>query len=142
VFRDAQCARCHRVAARGPAVGPDLTHVGRRFSRRDLLESILLPSQVVAENYRNVQVATKDGRVLLGRVLSEGDYRSETLRIAADPLRPAEIVEVHKRDLEEYRISEISPMPAGLLDGFQAHEIVDLLVYLERGAGSVKPPQR
>ena len=30
-----------------------------------------------------MQVVTKDGRTLLGRVLIEGDFRSETLRIAA-----------------------------------------------------------
>ena len=136
VFRDAQCARCHRVGARGPAVGPDLSFVGRRFSRRDILESILAPSQVVAEHYRNVQVITKDGRTILGRVLIEGDFRSETLRIAADPLRPAALVELNKRDVEEYRLSDVSPMPSGLLDGFQSSEILDLLAYLESGLGA------
>jgi putative heme-binding domain-containing protein len=131
IFREAQCERCHRVGARGPAVGPDLTFVARRFSRRDLLESILSPSLVIAEHYRNVQVQTKDGRTILGRVLIEGDFRSETLRIASDPLRPSAVVEVNKRDVEEYRLSDLSPMPTGLLDGFQAEEILDLLAYLE-----------
>lgn len=133
VFREAQCLRCHRVGARGPAVGPDLTHVARRFSRRDMLESILTPSKVVAEHYRNVQVETKDGRSILGRVLIEGDYRSETMRIATDPLRPSQIVELNKRDIQEYRLSETSPMPSGLLDRFTIEEVVDLLAYLESG---------
>jgi putative heme-binding domain-containing protein len=131
VFREAQCARCHRVGAFGPAVGPDLSYVGRRFSRRDILESILSPSKVVADNYRSVQVVTKDGRALVGRVVVEGDFRSETLRIAVDPLRPQSIVEINKRDLEEYRLSDISPMPESLLDGFRPQEILDLLAYLE-----------
>ena len=133
VFREAQCVRCHRVGARGPAVGPDLTHVARRFGRREMLQAILEPSKVVAEHYRSVQVTTKDGRVVVGRVLIEGDYRSETLRIAADPQRPAAVVEIHKRDLEEYRLSDVSPMPAGLVDGFGRQEIFDLLAYLEQG---------
>ncbi len=111
--------------------GPDLTFVARRFSRRDLLESIVAPSQVIAEHYRNVQVQTKDGRTIVGRVLIEGDFRSETLRVAADPLRPSVVVEINKRDVEEYRLSDISPMPTGLLDGFQQAEIFDLLAYLE-----------
>jgi putative heme-binding domain-containing protein len=140
VFRDAQCARCHRVGARGPAVGPDLSFVGRRFSRRDILESILAPSQVVAEHYRSVQVITKDGRTILGRVLIEGDFRSERLRIAADPLRPAALIELNKRDVEEYRLSDVSPMPTGLLDGFQAGEIIDLLSYLETHATTPARP--
>lgn len=141
VFRDAQCVRCHRVGARGPAVGPDLSFVARRFSRRDMLESILLPSQVVAEHYRNVQLSTKDGRTLLGRVLIEGDFRSETLRIAYDPQRPAAIAEVQKQDIDEYRLSDISPMPTGLLDGFQQSEILDLLAYLESGPTMSGVPQ-
>ena len=41
LFREALCARCHRVGLRGAAVGPDLTHVSRRFSRQDVLESVL-----------------------------------------------------------------------------------------------------
>src|SRR5690606_13340468 len=40
LFREALCVRCHRVGFDGAAVGPDLTSVGRRFSRADLLESI------------------------------------------------------------------------------------------------------
>ncbi|HEX5103978.1 MAG TPA: c-type cytochrome, partial [Pirellulaceae bacterium] len=130
VFREALCARCHRVGARGPAVGPDLTHVAGRFSRQDILESILTPSKVVAENYRNVQVVLMDGQSLVGRVLNEGDYRSETLRLAPDPLRPSHVVEINKRDIERYQLSETSPMPKGLLDTFTAEEVLDLLAHL------------
>jgi putative heme-binding domain-containing protein len=134
VFRDALCVRCHRVGARGPAVGPDLTHVSGRFSRRDMLESILTPSKVVAENYRNVQVSTTDGQNVIGRVLLEGDYRSEKLRIATDPLRPSVVVELSKREVEQYRESDTSPMPQGLLDTFRAEEVLDLVAFLENGA--------
>ena len=134
IFRDALCVRCHRVGARGPAVGPDLTSVASRFSRRDMLESILTPSKVVAENYRSVQVSTTDGRVHVGRVLVEGDYRSEKLRLATDPLKPSAVVEIDKKEIEQYRESENSPMPGGLLDGFRAEEVLDLLAFLEAGA--------
>ena len=134
VFRDALCIRCHRVGARGPAVGPDLTHVAGRFSRRDMLLHVLTPSAVVAENYRNVQVLLHDGRALIGRVVSEGDYRSETLRLAPEPLRPSQVVEVNKREIDRYQLSETSPMPQGLLDTFTSAEILDLLAYLHAGA--------
>jgi putative heme-binding domain-containing protein len=138
VFRDALCVRCHRSGARGPAVGPDLTHVAGRFSRRDMLESILEPSKVVAENYRNVQIRTTDGRTIVGRVLIAGDYRSETLQIATEPLRPGVVVELNKKEVEENRMSDSSPMPRGLLDTFTAQEVLDLLAFLETGA-AVKP---
>jgi putative heme-binding domain-containing protein len=134
VFREAQCVRCHRVGARGPAVGPDLSHVAGRFSRRDMLASILTPSAVVAENYRNVQVLLEDGRSLVGRVLVEGDYRSQQLRLATDPLRPSHIVEIDKRQIAQSRLADTSPMPAGLLDTFDEQAVLDLLAYLEAGA--------
>ncbi|MBX3441187.1 MAG: c-type cytochrome [Planctomyces sp.] len=133
VFQQALCARCHKVGARGPSVGPDLTHVGSRFSRRDLLESIVEPSAVVAEIYRGVQVATTDGEVLSGRVLPGGDFRSEVLKIVSDPLRPSIVTEVHKRRIDEVRESPVSPMPTGLLDSFTEAEIADLLAYLTSG---------
>jgi putative heme-binding domain-containing protein len=133
VFRDALCARCHRAGARGPAVGPDLTHVAGRFSRRDILESILSPSKVVADNYRNVQIITTDGRQIVGRVVMEGDFRSEKLRIATEPLRPAAVVELSKREIDQAREAETSPMPQGLLDSFTQQEILDLLAFLAGG---------
>ncbi len=100
IFQEALCVQCHRVGARGPAVGPDLTYVGRRFSQLDILDSIVSPNKVVAENYRNLQVVTTDGRVLIGRPLTGGDYRSPTIRIAVNPLQPNEIVELAKQDIE------------------------------------------
>jgi putative heme-binding domain-containing protein len=134
VFRDALCTRCHRAGAQGPAVGPDLTHVAGRFSKRDILESILSPSKVVADNYRNVQIVTTDGRQIVGRVDSEGDFRSEKLRIATEPLRPATIVEISKREIEQAREAETSPMPQGLLDAFTQQDVLDLLAFLTSGA--------
>ena len=139
VFRDALCSRCHRVGAVGPAVGPDLTHVAGRFGRRDLLQSMLTPAAVVAENYRNVQVLLKDGRSLVGRVVSEGDYRSETMRLATNPLKPSEVVEISKRDIERTKLAETSPMPAHLLDTFNEQAILDLLAFLEAGARTPSP---
>lgn len=130
VFCEALCARCHRAGARGSAVGPDLTHVAGRFSQRDILESILSPSKVVAENYRNVQITTTDGRQIVGRLLIEGDFRSEKLRIATEPLRPSTIVEISKRDIDQTRETDTSPMPQGLLDSFQPQEVLNLLAFL------------
>ncbi len=129
VFREALCSRCHRSGASGPAVGPDLTHVSNRFSHQDILRSIIEPSHVVAETYRKVQVSTSDGRIIVGRVLVEGDYRAQTLRIATDPLKPSEIQEINKTVIDAIIDSPVSPMPAGLLDSFQANEILDLLEY-------------
>jgi putative heme-binding domain-containing protein len=98
-----------------------------------MLESILNPSKVIADNYRNVQISTTDGRQIVGRVVVEGDFRSEKLRIATEPLRPSAIVEISKLEIEQTHEAESSPMPHGLLDSFTAQEILDLLAFLQGG---------
>lgn len=139
IFRDALCNRCHRSGLAGPAVGPDLTFVARRFSRRDMLEAMVEPSKSVAENYRNVSVATSEGKVHIGRLLNEGDFRSEKLRLNVDPLHPSQIVEIDKKEIAEQKMHDTSPMPQGLLDTFTSQEIADLLVYLEAGGTNPSP---
>lgn len=131
MFVAALCIRCHRFGASGHAVGPDLTGLARRFSRRDMLESIILPSKVIAEQYRTVQIETSDGRVVVGRILSEGDYRSTKLRIATNPLDPRQVTDVEKSTIESHTTTNTSLMPEGLLNTLSADEIRDLLAYLE-----------
>lgn len=134
LFEAAMCNRCHRSGRTGHFVGPDLTSVSRRFTRRDLLMSVLNPSLVVSEKYRNVQIITNDGRTITGRAIASGDYRSPVIRIATDPLKPTKIVEISKRDIEIHRDSAISPMPEGLLNTLTRSEILDLLAFLESSA--------
>ena len=52
---------CHRVGPMGRAMGPDLTAVGQRFGRRDLLEAILNPSKANAENHQLEVITMTDG---------------------------------------------------------------------------------
>ena len=136
LYHAALCSRCHRLGSDGSSFGPDLTSVAARFTRRNILESIMAPSNVVADGFRAMQVETTDGRVLTGRVVETGDYRSQVLRVATDPLRPWHTVEVHKDDVAGYHESLVSPMPEGLLDTLTLDEIRALLVYIESsGAG-------
>lgn len=134
LFDQVLCSRCHRAGRQGGVVGPNLTAVGNRFSRRDLLRSILAPSDVVAEKYRNVTIVTTEGKVVTGRPLSSGDYRSPSVRISTDPLDPSKIVEVLKANIDERKPSTISPMPKDLVSTLTAEEISDLLAFLTSAA--------
>ena len=133
LFRDVRCVACHRLNGRGGVLGPDLTAVSRRFSRRDILASIIDPSLVIAEKYRGAQVVTTDGRVINGRVVTGGDYRATELRIVEDSMQPGKITRIKKQDIEISQPSKTSPMPAGLVDTLTAVEILDLLAFLASG---------
>jgi putative heme-binding domain-containing protein len=142
LFRAAACSACHRMGRVGAAVGPDLTSVARRFSRRDILESILDPDRVVAEQYRRDVISTRGGKVYVGTILQGGDYRSPELRLVADPLEPGKVTKIAKGEIESHQKSETSIMPAGLLNTLTEGEVLDLLAYLEAGGDPRHPLYR
>jgi putative heme-binding domain-containing protein len=101
------CLVCHKLQGEGAEVGPDLTGVGRS-SLDSLLANVIDPSQVVGKGYENVQVETKDGRSISGRLVENTDTRVKLL--AAGPKEEV----VAKADIAELRTSELSVMPEGL----------------------------
>ncbi|MBL9132964.1 MAG: hypothetical protein JNG86_17275 [Verrucomicrobiaceae bacterium] len=126
-----QCVFCHRVSS-GPSLpagvfGPDLTQVSARFGRKDLLDHILNPSKFIDEKFRLVTVKTSDGKTISGSLESEDDER---VVLKPNPLAP-ETNEIAKAMIQSRTISEISPMPAGLLNSLKAEQILDLLAWFE-----------
>jgi len=132
----ASCLKCHRFRGDGGNVGPDLTAVGRRFSVRDLLESIIIPSKTISDQYQATVFDLKDGRTVVGRVANM--YR-DTLSIMTDMLDSGTFTDIRRRDIEETRPSSVSMMPGGLLDTFSREEILDLLAYLRSGGEASDP---
>lgn len=129
-----QCVFCHRVSmdATLPAgvFGPDLVQVSARFGRKDLLDHILNPSKFIDEKFRLMTVKTSDGKTHSGSLESEDDER---VVLKPNPLAP-DTIEIGKAMIKERTISEISPMPAGLLNALKAEQILDLLAWFENGA--------
>lgn len=127
----AQCVFCHRVSPDNslPAgvFGPDLVQVSARFGRKDLLDHILNPSKFIDEKFRLTTLKTSDGKTITGNLESEDDERVV--------LRPnaltAETTEVGKSMIRERSVSEVSPMPAGLLNPLKLEQILDLLAWFE-----------
>ena len=58
LFAAAKCFSCHRYNDEGGGLGPDLSGVAGRFSVRDLLESIVVPSKTISDQYEAVTIAT------------------------------------------------------------------------------------
>ena len=127
----AQCVFCHKVSndTTLPAgvFGPDLVQVSARFNRRDLLDHILNPSKFIDEKFRYVTVKTSDGKTITGSLESEDDER---VVLRSNPLAPDKS-EIAKAMIKERSVSEISPMPPGLLNSLKAEQILDLLAWFE-----------
>lgn len=127
----AQCVFCHRVS-NDPSLpagvfGPDLVQVSARFGRKDLLDHILNPSKFIDEKFRLVTVKTSDGKTVTGSLESEDDER---VVLKPNPLAQ-ETSEIGKAMIQSRSVSEISPMPAGLLNSLKAEQILDLLAWFE-----------
>jgi putative heme-binding domain-containing protein len=140
LFVDAKgigCIKCHAVAGQGGAVGPDLTGIATRYSKDELIHSVLYPSAKIFSGYEPTIVATADGKVVTGIVKSED---TETI-----VLEDAEAVKhtIAKKEIEERKTSDVSLMPNGLAEGLTREDFADLVGYLEtlRDPAPAKPAQ-
>lgn len=127
MFAAANCFGCHRFADEGGAVGPDLTGLAGRFSRRDILESVLEPSKVISDQYGAVQIVTLDGKVVVGRIVN---LAGDVVQVNTNMLDPSAIVAVDRKQIDEMEVSKTSMMPTGLLNTCNEEELLDLMAYL------------
>ena len=141
LFDEGLCSRCHRFNSHGFSLGPDLTHVGSRLGKRDLLQAILEPSKAVAENYQTQVFDLHDGRQLSGQVIPQSDYRSRELLLATNPLEPEQVVKIPKALIKAYRQATTSTMPPGLLNTFTKEEVLALIEWLQRDSGDHPHPK-
>lgn len=124
VFAKAQCAKCHKAGSLGDSVGPDLTAVAKRFTKKEMLESVYFPSHVISDQYASKTVTTLDGRTFTGMLTAaaNGDLTILQSDGAKTPIRSG--------DVDEITPSKLSSMPEGLLDTLTQEEIVDLFAFL------------
>jgi len=132
-FNDAQCISCHRFGNDGGSVGPELTGVGSKYSRRDILESLIEPSKVVSDQYQNTTILKRDGDDVTGRVTDEN---SERIVVLPNMLAPELTIAVPLSEIAKREPSKISPMPTGLLNNLTKEEILDLVAYMESAGKS------
>ncbi|MGC1274074.1 MAG: heme-binding protein, partial [Planctomycetaceae bacterium] len=130
-YHAAQCFKCHRFAGDGGDTGPDVTGVGARFSPEYILESVVVPSKAISDQYKSSVIITSEGEVLTGRIINETDTH---LMIRTDPFA-REPVKVAKSDIEEHQPSPTSEMPQGQINVLTKDEVLDLIAYL-RSAGN------
>ncbi|MDB5290904.1 MAG: hypothetical protein JWL69_2145 [Phycisphaerales bacterium] len=116
------CAACHTLFDAGGKVGPDLTG-SQRANLDYVLENVVDPSAVVANEYLMTLIQTSDDRTITGIIKQESDS-TVTLRT------PTEDVVVPKSEIKKRKTSPISMMPEGLLEGLSTPDARDLIGYL------------
>ncbi len=118
------CVTCHRVGETGNLVGPDLSKIGSIRVERDILESILFPSNSLARDYEAHAIDTADGQSFLGviraslpDVLVFADAGAQEHRIP------------HAQIVSNITLTT-SLMPQGLDKALSEQQLMDLVAFL------------
>jgi putative heme-binding domain-containing protein len=130
MFAATMCSSCHSIAAEGGSVGPDLTHLGTRFSEKDILESIIDPNKVISDQYAATSYYLKDGNSILGRFKNE---TKDKIFISQNPFSPQTLRSINKKDVVVTSVSKLSIMMPGMINSLNKEELRDLIAYLVSG---------
>lgn len=136
LFTVATCAQCHKVGTEGGEIGPPVADLvaklaDKKADERSVLESVLRPSKVIDDKYRQWTVSKVSGGFVTGIKVFED---AEVMRLQAGPNEKQ--VEVRLADVDSKKPSAISAMPEGLLVTLTREEILDLLAYVISGGDS------
>jgi putative membrane-bound dehydrogenase-like protein len=119
------CVKCHAVGNDGGTVGPELSSVGAKYPRDELIAAVLYPSAKISSGYEPTIFALVDGRVVTGIV------RTETSDAVEIQDADAKLLRLTKNEIETRKRSDVSLMPNGLAQGLNLQDFADLIAYLE-----------
>jgi putative heme-binding domain-containing protein len=127
------CIACHRIGNEGGKVGPQLDGVGNRGLER-LLEDVLDPNRNVDGAFRATVIQKTDGLTVTGLRLRQegtavilGDLQGKEVRIAGE-------------DIDESRISNLSPMPSNFVEQLSEPDLRALIGFLLRQKQAAAEP--
>lgn len=118
------CRSCHQVAGKGESLGPELTQIGKKLTKAQILENILQPSKTIDPKFRTWIIETTAGKVYSGLMVKQTKQEI--------------IIRDAKRKEHRFKTSEVenaipqqkSLMPELLLSEMSAKDVADLLAWL------------
>ena len=120
-----QCRSCHKIGKEGFDIGPDLTTVGKKYNRAQILDEILAPSKTIDPKFSSFLVETKQGLVHFGLLVRRSE-KEVVIRTAQN-----KEVRINGKDVLLVTPLQKSLMPELQLSEMTAPEVADLLAYLE-----------
>ena len=119
-----QCLKCHTIRGQGGSIGPDLSMIGKKASRENLIESILYPSKAIADQYINWNIETKKGITITGLLVEETPDHI-LLRDAN-----GKDTRIDKKDIDSRSKNPNSLMPNDIVVYLSEEELMDVVEYL------------
>ena len=122
----ALCSQCHTVDGSNKLAGPDLSAAGDKFSRSDLIISVLDPSSNIMTGYSLVTITTKDNKILSG-IVKKSSKKELIIAGAGNTLQ-----KINKERIKDQSTSKVSMMPTNLHSLLKKNEFTNLIAYLEK----------
>jgi putative heme-binding domain-containing protein len=119
-----QCSNCHRVGKDGSTLGPDLTQVGKKYQRMQILENLVDPSKEIDPKFLTYVAETADGQLYTGVLVDKND-KEVVLRDVND-----KEIRLPAGKVAGMLAQKKSLMPEQLLRDLTAQQAADLLEYL------------
>ena len=117
------CFLCHRVGEQGVDYGPNLTAFAKMQAPEVVIDAIANPSNDISHGYEGTTVTLNDGKIIHGRLLSDGDPVVIQSMGGVTQLIPANRVK------SKTRLNRSLMMGAEQL-GMGPQEIADIVAYL------------
>ncbi|MCF3651735.1 PVC-type heme-binding CxxCH protein [Synoicihabitans lomoniglobus] len=121
----ALCITCHRVKNRGSVIGPDLSNIGLTLSRRQLIRSIIQPSDDISPEYQGWEIKLNNGGSVVGL---QGHLRGWGIILTGFT---GEEIRTRHENIASYGAMERSLMPDGLGQILPVDDLRNLVAYLE-----------
>ena len=122
--KQAACKKCHVISGNERLAGPNLAVIGDKFTREQLIQSVLEPSAGIHPDYATLVVVTNDGKVHTGVLRQRTDKEIQMLDAEGKLLR------IPLADVDEQKRDKKSLMPTGLFNTVKADQFADLISYL------------
>jgi putative heme-binding domain-containing protein len=123
LFESIGCVKCHTVSAKEAPKGPFLGDITVRYSKEELIESMLRPNAKIAQGFESVFVETKDGETHDGFIVRESGSEVEVRNLNG-------ALTIPKEDIARRGTRQLSIMPEGLLNASTPGDLASLIAYL------------
>ncbi len=118
------CLSCHMIGQNGASVGPELSQLATKQTPAQIIESVLWPRRIVADEYKAIAIVTTEGKIIQGYRVRETTQEVE-IRDSVSGATSTFAVD----DIED--IQEVGTlMPEGLLAAMSEQDKLDLIAFL------------
>ena len=124
MFETAQCVKCHTLDRHEDPRGPFLGDAGGRFDAKHIVESMLTPSEKIAQGFASENIVTK-----------EGEFTGFVTRDTNDEVQlrdlTGKVTSVAKPAITKRTAVPGSMMPTGRIDNLSLDDFSSLVAFLE-----------